>query len=81
MASMEFEVVGEISRVEIIAVGSSIRDLRRLRRVYGAARWRKLKGIAKVRLSDGFVCEAELHWYEAHGIGKREMKIKQLLED
>ena len=78
---MEFEVIGTISDIEIIAVGKSIRELGRLRRAYGSGRWRKLKGVGLVRLADGFVGQAELHWYEAHGIGKREMKIKTLLED
>ncbi len=76
---MNFEVIGEITDVETIAVGSSIREVARLRKVYGPGRWRKLKGMAMVRLSDGTVCEAELHWYESHGIGKREVKIKRIL--
>jgi len=78
---MEFEVIGTIREIEIIAVGSSIRELGRLRRAFGSGRWRKLKGVGPVRLPDGFVVQAELHWYEARGIGKREMKIKRLLED
>ena len=77
---MGFEVIGKITGVEIIAVGTSIRDLGRLRRIYGPGRWRKLKGLATLRLSDGTVCKAELHWYEAHGVGKKELKIKRLLE-
>jgi hypothetical protein len=76
---MEFEVVGKISAVETIAVGKGIREINRLRRAYGPGRWRKLKGVAMIRLSEGTVWEAELHWYEAHGIGKKEMKIKRLL--
>lgn len=60
-------------------VGSGIRDLKRLRRAYGSGRWRKLKGFATIRLSDGTICQAEVHWYEAHGIGKKELKIKRLL--
>jgi len=76
---MHFEVVGTLSKVEVIAVRRSIRELSRLRRVYGAGRWRKIKGVATVRLEDGLLCEAELHWYEAHGIGQREMKIKRFL--
>jgi hypothetical protein len=75
-----FEVVGGIKDVETIAAGDRIRDVRRLRRVYGAGRWRKLKGFARVRLADGSECEAELHWYEAHGIGRRELKVKGLLD-
>ena len=62
--------------VETIAVGSSIRDLRRLVKVYGEGRWRKVKGIATVRLMDGSLRKAEVHWYEAHGIGKKEFKLK-----
>jgi hypothetical protein len=75
------EVVGPIDGVEVIAIGKSIRDLPRLRKVYGAARWRKLKGIANVRLPDGLIRRAEVHWYEAHGIGKKELKVKRLLSD
>lgn len=77
---MNFEVVGEISDVETIAAGSGIRDLARLRRVYGSGRWRKLKGVAQVQLGNGRIRLAELHWYEAHGIGKREMKRKRYLD-
>ncbi|HET7480747.1 MAG TPA: hypothetical protein VFJ72_14675 [Rubrobacteraceae bacterium] len=77
---MSFEVVGKITNVETIAVGASIREVQRLRRVYGTGRWRKLKGHATVRLPDGTVHEAEVHWYEAHGVGKKELKIKYLLD-
>jgi hypothetical protein len=77
---MIFEVVSEITEIEPIAVGGRIHDLERLRKSYGTGRWRKLKGFARVRLEDGFECEAELHWYEAHGIGKKEMKVKDLLD-
>jgi hypothetical protein len=69
-----------IENVEIIARRFSIRDLERLRRDYGGRNWRKLKGEADVELADGSVRLAELHWYECHGIGKREVKIKQLLD-
>ncbi len=72
------EIIGEIEDGETIAVGSSIREIERLRKIYGAGHWRKLKGKAKVRLSSGNIYEAELHWYEAHGIGKKEMKIKRI---
>lgn len=78
---MEFEVVGPVRNAETIAVGRSIRDLPRLRRLYGRGRWRKRKGVAQVRLSDGFVCYAEVHWYDATGIGTRELKIKHLLAE
>ena len=74
-----FEIIGEIAEVETIAIGNKIRDIERLRKMYGSGKWRKLKGIARIRLlDDGFVCEAELHWYEAHSLGKKEMKIKEL---
>ena len=78
---MEFEVVGEIKDVETFAVGASIRELPRLRRIYGGGRWRKRKGDAHVRLADGSTLRAEVHWYEAHGIGRVEMKIKRFLEE
>ena len=77
---MNFEIVGEIREVETIAVGASIRDLARLKKVYGQGRWRKLKGIARVRLQSGRVRLVELHWYEAHGIGKKDMKRKRYLD-
>ncbi|MBP0029936.1 hypothetical protein PN466_19720 [Roseofilum reptotaenium CS-1145] len=77
---MNFEIFGEIKSIEIIAVGNSIREIERLRKVYGSGRWRKLKGIATIELENGTICEAELHWYEAHGIGKKEIKIKYILE-
>jgi hypothetical protein len=77
---MDFEVIGPIESIEIIAVGKSIREIRRLRRVYGSGRWRKLKGVARVRLLDDSVLLAEVHWYEAHGIGRFEMKTKRFLE-
>jgi len=75
----EVEVIGEITDVEIIAVGRSIRDLDRLQRKYGKGRWRKLKGLATVRLPDDTTCFAEIHWYESHGVGKRDIKIKRIL--
>jgi hypothetical protein len=78
---MYFEIIGEISDVEIVAVGRAIQALSRLRELYGPGRWRKLKGTALIRLPDGTVCKAELHWYEAHAIGKREMKIKHILDE
>lgn len=77
---MDFEIVGEISEVETIAVGNSIREIARLRRAYGSGRWRKLKGVARVQLRNGRIRLAELHWYEAHGIGKREFKRKRYLD-
>ncbi len=75
---MHFEIIGDITDIETVAVGSSIREIRRLRRAYGSGRWRKLKGMAIIQLLDGTLCEAEVHWYEAHGIGKREIKIKRI---
>lgn len=77
---MGFELLTPLRRVETIAVGSSIRDQQRLRRRYGHGRWRKRKGIAMVCLADGAIVEAEIHWYEASGIGKKELKIKHIFE-
>jgi hypothetical protein len=77
---VSFEIIGEITEIETIAVGSSIRDVSRLRKTYGKGRWRKLKGIAQVRLRSGRIRLAELHWYEAHGIGRKELKRKQYLD-
>ncbi len=73
---MDFEIIGEIIHTEIVASGPGIRDRARLCRFYGNGRWRKLKGHVNVRLNDGTVHFAEIHWYEAHGIGKREFKLK-----
>jgi hypothetical protein len=75
-----FKLRGQISAIEVIAVGRSIRLLSLLRRLYGHGRWRKLKGRALVELPDGRVAWAELHWYEAHGVGKVDMRVKRLLE-
>jgi hypothetical protein len=77
---MYFEVVGEIAHVETFATGSSIRELARLRKFYRRGRWRKRKGIARVRLPNGTVRLAEVHWYEAHGIGRKELKIKRYID-
>ena len=76
---MHFTIIGEITQVETFATGSGIREVARLRKLYGRGRWRKRKGVAKVKLEDGTACLAEVHWYEASGIGKREFKIKHLL--
>lgn len=78
---MNFEIIGNITNIETIAIGNSIRELKRLRKNYGSGRWRKLKGTGSIRLEDGSICEAELHWYEAHGIGKKEIKIKYILSE
>jgi len=77
---MPFEIIGEITRIETIAVGKSIRDLQRLRRLHGRGRWRKVKGVALVRLRSGTIRQAELHWYEAHGIGRKEIKRKRYVD-
>lgn len=77
---MGFEIVGEIYDVEVIAAGGGVQDIARLRRAYGRGRWRKLKGVASVQLGNGRIRLAELHWYEAHGISKREIKRKRYLD-
>lgn len=77
---MDFELVGAVTDVETIANGKGIRELPRLRRLYGKGRWRKMKGVARIRLRDGRIRRAELHWYEAHGIGKKELKRKRYLD-
>jgi hypothetical protein len=79
-SSPHFEILGDIQGIETIAVGSAIRDLNRLRKEYGPGNWRKLKGTAAVRLLDGTIRNAEIHWYEAQGIGKRKLKIKSFLD-
>jgi hypothetical protein len=73
---VDFEIIGEITNIEIIAVGTGIRERARLQKQYGRGRWRKLKGNAQVQLPNGAIRLAEIHWYEAHGIGKREFKLK-----
>jgi len=78
--TIPFDLVGEISDIETIAAGSAIREIVSLRERFGPGRWRKLKGIGTVRLRNGRIRLAEIHWYEAHGIGKRKMKIKRFLE-
>jgi hypothetical protein len=77
---MPFKIISEITNIEVIAIGDAIRDIARLKKSYGLGRWRKLKGIAMVRLSSGRIRRAELHWYEAHGIGKKEIKRKRYLD-
>ena len=76
---MSLKVIGDIQGVQTVAVGGRIREIMRLHRQYGPARWRKLKGVATVRLQNGRVCRAEVHWYEAHGKGRKKMKIKRIL--
>jgi hypothetical protein len=73
---MDFEVVSEIAEIETIATGKGVRDRNRLRRLYGGSRWRKLKGVAQVRLASATIRLAEVHWYEALGVGRRETKLK-----
>jgi hypothetical protein len=77
---MYFEIIGEIEDIEEIAAGGRIRDIMRIQKQYGTGRWRKLKGSAVVRLQSGKIRKAEVHWYEAHGIGKKKMKIKSFLD-
>ncbi len=77
---MYFEIIGEITGIEIIGKGRAVRDIARLRKKYGPGHWRKLKGHATVRLENGSVRKAEIHWYEAHGIGRKRFKIKRFLE-
>ena len=77
---MDFEIINEITQIEIVAVGSAIREIGRLRKLYGLGRWRKLKGVTWIEYADGTICLAEMHWYEAQGIGKKEMKVKRTLE-
>jgi hypothetical protein len=77
---MEPKILGEVTDVAVVARGVSLRLRKRLRKVYGPGRWRKLKGMATVRLLDGSIMRAEVHWYEAHGVGRKELKIKRLLE-
>lgn len=78
--NVDFEIVGKITNVETFARGSAIRELPQLRARFGDGRWRKRKGVANVCLSDGTIRLAEIHWYEAHGIGKVRIKIKRYLD-
>jgi len=75
-----FEIRGDITDIQTFAVGSGIRELPRLRKLYGRGRWRKRKGFADVELPNGRIRKAELHWYEASGIGKKEFKIKRFMD-
>ena len=77
---MHFQIVGEITEIETFATSRGIRELPRVRKIYGRGRWRKRKGLARVRLNDGSMHFAEVHWYEATGIGRKEFKIKQFLD-
>ena len=77
---MYFEIIGELREIERIARGPSVRERARLRKQFGPGRWRKLKGVATVRLANARIRTVELHWYEAHGVGKRNLKIKRYLD-
>lgn len=77
---MKIEIAGPVTAVEVIATGRSLRERKRLIKFYGRGRWRKLKGFAGIRLPDGRIGKAEIHWYEAHGIGRKEIKIKRFLD-
>lgn len=77
--SISFEIIDDITDIETIAVGNSIREISRLRKSYGSGRWRKMKGRTTIRLPDGIICKVEVHWYEAHGIGRRDIKIKKII--
>jgi hypothetical protein len=77
---MHFRIIGEITDIETFATGRKIRELSRLRKFYGRGRWRKRKGNARIRLNDGSEHFAEVHWYEATGIGRKEFKIKRFLD-
>jgi len=77
---MFFRIIGPIRQIEVIASGRGIREVRRLRKLYGGRRWRKLKGRATVELTDGTMCEAEIHWYDGHGVGSREFKLKRVVK-
>ena len=76
---MHFKIKGSIREIEIIATGHGIKNLNRLNKVYGRTNWKKLKGICDVELENGMILDAEVHWYEGHGIGKKEIKIKRYL--
>lgn len=77
---MQFEIIGKIEQRETFATGKGIRELSRLQKIYGKGKWRKRKGVAQVKLTNGSILLAELHWYEATGIGKKEFKIKRYLD-
>jgi len=76
----DFEILGTVEEIEVIAVGPRIREFRRLKKIYGFGRWRKLKGVATVLFGDGTIRRVEVHWYEAHGIGRKKVKIKRYLD-
>ena len=78
---MHFAILGDVTDIETIAQGNGIREIARLRKIYGRGRWRKRKGVARIRLAAAGVVVAELHWYEASGVGKFEYKIKRFVLD
>ena len=80
MTLMNFDILDQITEIEIIAKGPGIREISRLRKLYGHGNWKKMKGLARIQLSSGRIRFAELHWYEAHGIGKKEIKRKKYLD-
>ena len=77
---MELEILSEIRDIETIATGRSVRIRNHLDRVYGAGHWRKMKGVATVRLAEGTICRAEIHWFEAHGVGRKDFKVKRVIQ-
>lgn len=77
---MEFEIIDEIQHIETIAIGSHIQNLAYLQKIYGRGRWRKLKSDTFVKLPNGYIRHVEIHWYEAHGIGRKDIKIKRYLD-
>lgn len=77
---MYFQIIDEIKHKKVVAIGKSIREISRLRKIYGDGKWRKMKGITRVRLSDKTICGVEIHSYEAHGIEKKEFKIKRIID-
>lgn len=77
---MQLKIIGTIRNQETFATGKRIRELSRIQKIYGKGKWRKRKGIATIKLPDGTIIRAELHWYEAAGIGKKELKVKRYLD-
>jgi hypothetical protein len=75
-----FTIISEIRGVETIASGKGVQIRKHLERLYGLGRWRKMKGYATVELQDRTICEAEVHWFEAHGIGRKDFKIKRRMQ-
>jgi len=80
MMQKDFELLSDITNIETISINLSIREREKLKARFGGQRWRKLKGVALIRFPNGEVCHGELHWYEAHGVGRRKMKVKRVLD-